>query len=61
VDEAVARRSAADRMFALRKNNPDHKATAQSIVKKHASRKQTRSKRIPKTTPKDPAQQEFPF
>jgi deoxyribodipyrimidine photo-lyase len=61
VDEAIARRSAADLMFGLRKNNPDHKATAQSIVKKHASRKQTRSKRIAKTTPKDPAQQEFPF
>lgn len=59
VDEASARRAAADRLYGLRKNNAAHKAIANKIVTKHASRKQK-----PRKAPKkvvSPKQQELPF
>lgn len=43
VDEKVARKAASDKLYGLRKNNPSHKAVAKKIVKKHASRKQTKT------------------
>lgn len=39
VDEKIARKAAADQLYALRKNNPEHKKTAQKIMNKHGSRK----------------------
>jgi deoxyribodipyrimidine photo-lyase len=59
VDEASARRAAADRLYGLRKNNAAHKAIANKIVTKHASRKQK-----PRKAPKkvvSPKQQELLF
>ena len=39
VEEKVARKAAADKIYGLRKNNPEHKAAARKIVSKHGSRK----------------------
>jgi len=45
VDEKEARKAASDQLYGLRKNNPSHRAMAKQIVKKHGSRKPTRSPR----------------
>jgi len=39
VDEKTARKSAADKLYGLRKNNTSHKEIAQKILRKHGSRK----------------------
>ena len=46
IDEKAGRKAAADKLYALRKNNPEHKKTAQQIVKKHGSRKSGLSRTI---------------
>ena len=55
VDEAVARKSAAAQLYALRKK-PDHREVAQGIVQKHGSRKRSvqrapQKRSLPKPTP----------
>ncbi|MFQ3224132.1 MAG: deoxyribodipyrimidine photo-lyase [Lentimonas sp.] len=49
VDEALARKSAAAKIYALRRQK-DHRAEAQAIVKKHGSRKTTERQRKPRPT-----------
>ncbi|TBR41562.1 deoxyribodipyrimidine photo-lyase [Marinomonas agarivorans] len=68
VDEQIARRTAADKIYTLRKNDPAHKTTAKQIANKHGSRKSG----LPKTSRKkkkaqpdhsqlDHPQRELPF
>lgn len=49
VDEVIARRFAADKIYSVRKQ-PSHKVESQVVVKKHASRKKTISTRKAKST-----------
>ena len=39
VDEKIARKTAADKLYSLRRNNTTHKEVAKKIVRKHGSRK----------------------
>ena len=48
VDEKTARKSAADQLYGLRKNNTAHKETAKKIVSKHGSRKSDLSRSVGK-------------
>ena len=54
VNEKSARKFAADTIYGLRKHNAAHKETAQKIVKKHGSRKSSRSTPIKKKTNRHP-------
>jgi deoxyribodipyrimidine photo-lyase len=61
VDEKTARKQAADRIYALRKNSR-HREESQAIQEKHGSRKSG----LPPTSQKarrkaEPKQTEFPF
>ncbi|MDO7597815.1 MAG: FAD-binding domain-containing protein [Pseudomonadota bacterium] len=47
VDEKIARKAAADKLYPLRQNS-EHKEAARKIVSKHASRKLATSKRAKK-------------
>lgn len=67
VDEKVARKAAADKLYPLRKNS-EHKQQAQAIVKKHGSRKSglkrttnTKKGSTKSTKKAHPKQQELPF
>ncbi|MTI10469.1 FAD-binding domain-containing protein [Curvivirga aplysinae] len=60
INEAEARKSAASQLYGLRKNRT-HKETAQRIVKKHASRKQSRSIRQRKQPSRNAQQGELPL
>lgn len=56
VDEKIARKAAADRLYGLRKNNSQHKQEAHAIVAKHGSRKSG----LPRTVDRRPAQKKSP-
>jgi len=61
VDEKIARKSAADKIYGLRKNNTTHKEAAQKIVSKHGSRKPRLPKTVTKRKTSNPAQGELPL
>ncbi len=61
VDEKTARKSAADQLYGLRRNNQAHQDTAKKIVSKHGSRKSSQSKNAPKTKIRNKAQGELPL
>ena len=48
IDEKTARKSAAEKLYSLRKNNTTHKETAQKIVTKHGSRRSGRPRTVGK-------------
>ena len=59
INEKSARKSAADKLYGLRKNNTIHKETAQKIVSKHGSRKSGLPRKVRKK--KNQTQGEFPL
>jgi len=59
VDEKLARKAAADKLYGLRKNNVAHKAAARKIVTKHGSRKPGRSRTAVKKGSRNDAQGEL--
>jgi deoxyribodipyrimidine photo-lyase len=61
VDEKTARKSAADKIYGLRKNNTTHKEAAQKIVSKHSSRKPRLPRIVKKRKTSNAAQREFPL
>lgn len=61
VDEGLARKAAADKLYGLRKNNIEHKEEALKIVHKHASRKVSSKPRKKKKQIKDTRQGELPL
>lgn len=60
VDEKMARKSAASKIYGLRKNN-SHKETAKKIVVKHGSRKSGLKRTLGKTKINNQAQEELPL
>ena len=60
VDEKLARKRAADKLYAIRKSD-DHFVSAKKIVTKHASRKTRSKKKIAKKSKKDNRQGELPL
>lgn len=60
IDESIARKAAADKLYGLRKNNMEHKEESLKIVRKHGSRKSSR-RPIKNKKIKDTRQAELPF
>jgi deoxyribodipyrimidine photo-lyase len=61
IDEKLARKEAADKLYRLRKNNLTHKEISEKIVSKHGSRKPRTSPKIKKQTVPGPVQKKFEF
>jgi len=61
VDEKTARKSAAEKLYGLRKNNTTHKKTARKIVNKHGSRRSGLSRTIGQKKVKTYTQRELPL
>ena len=61
VDEKMARKEAADKLYGLRKNNPMHKVAAKKIIKKHGSRRLGLSRTVGKKRKENNAQRELPL
>ena len=61
VDEKTARKSAAEKLYVLRKNNTTHKETAQKIVSKHGSRRSGRPRTVGKKKIKNHTQGKLPL
>lgn len=61
VDKKTARKSAAEKLYGLRKNNTTHKETAQKIVSKHGSRKSGLPRTVGKKKIKNHTQGELPL
>jgi deoxyribodipyrimidine photo-lyase len=61
IDEKTARKSAAEKLYGLIKNNTTHKETAQKIVSKHGSRKSVLPRTVGKKKIKNHIQGELPL
>jgi deoxyribodipyrimidine photo-lyase len=61
VDEKTARKSAADKLYGLRKNNTTHKEAARKIVSKHGSRKSGLPRTVGKKKIKNSTQGKLPL
>ncbi|MBE0471635.1 MAG: deoxyribodipyrimidine photo-lyase [Methyloprofundus sp.] len=61
VDEKTTRKAAADKLYSLRKNNAAHREAAQTIVKKHGSRKSVSTRKRRQKQAKTPIQCELPL
>ena len=61
IDEKTARKSAAEKLYSLRKNNTTHTETAQKIVSKHGSRKSGLPRTMGKKKIKNHTQGELPL
>jgi deoxyribodipyrimidine photo-lyase len=61
IDEKTARKSAAEKIYSLRKNNTTHTETAQKIVSKHGSRKSGLPRTMGKKKIKNHTQGELPL
>ena len=61
VDEKTARKSAADKLYGLRKNNAIHKEISRKIISKHGSRKSGLPRTVKKRKTSNKTQKELPL
>ena len=61
VDEKIARKAAAEKLYGLRRNNASHKETAKKIVSKHGSRKSGLPRTVHKRKANNTSQGELPL
>jgi hypothetical protein len=61
IDEKDGRKSAASKLYGLRKNNKTHQASAQKIVNKHGSRKSSLRRSVNRHAKKISQQEELPL